>query len=62
MLHVLMPFLKTIIGNGLFDQPHTVNSDIAQFFFNCKYKLLNLGYIVNLVMQDVMVLVSVNLS
>ena len=50
VLHVLMPFLKAIIVNGLFDQPHTVNCDVTNFFFNCKYKPLNFGYLVNLVM------------
>ncbi len=62
VLEVLMPLLKAIIGNGLFDQPDTVDSDVANLFLNCKNKVLNLGYLVNLVTQDVMILVSVNLS
>ena len=57
-----MPLLKAIIGNGLFDQPHTVDSDVTNLFLNCKYKALNLGYMGNLVTQDVTILGFVNLS
>ena len=45
VLEVLMPLLKAIIGNGLFDQPHTVDSDVANLFLNCLNKALNLGYL-----------------
>ena len=40
----------------------TVDSDVTNLFLNCNNKALNLGYLVNLVTQDVTILVSVNLS